>query len=61
MINKNKKDVNKYQHRNEKRPISVETFFRMYLNAIKAKSLFFICPLLDLNIVALVKCLEKES
>ena len=61
MINKNKNEVTKYLTIKEKRHVSLEAFFRMYLNAIKSKSLFFICPILDLNIIALVRCLEKES
>ena len=66
MINKNKKklkdkNMNKGQNIKGKKPVSLETFFRMYSSAIKSKSLFFICPITDSNIVALVRCLEKES
>ena len=40
---------------------SLQSFFRMYLNAIKSKALFFFYPFSNKTIESLLKCLEKNS
>jgi len=60
-INKNNKNLRILNKHQNAKHVSLESFFRMYLNAMKSKALFFICPITDSNILALVRCLEKES
>lgn len=49
------------KYKNRQNHFSFETFFRVYLNAIRSKTLFFFYPFYDSNVEVLLKCLEKDS
>jgi hypothetical protein len=40
---------------------SIQAFFQSYLMAVQSKRSFFVYPMLNLVLIDLLKCLEKDS
>jgi ribosomal protein S8 len=56
-----RKKIKLNQEKKNFKNFSIQAFFQTYLTAIQSKRSFFVYPILNLKILDLLHCLEKDS